>query len=59
MAEKEVEKKEEETKEEKEVVAQADFMYKDYDIKWLKGLGDEHPEFHLVAEYEAEYGEIK
>ena len=33
--------------------------YKSYDIKWLKELGTEHPDFHLVAEYESKYGEIK
>ncbi len=47
MAKKKAEKKE------------APMMYKDYDIRWLKKLGNEHPDYKLVAEYEAEYGEIK
>lgn len=29
-------------------------IYKDYDMKWLKGV-PEHPEFGLVAEYEKKY----
>ena len=33
--------------------------YKGYDIKWLKGLEDEHPDFPFVAEYEKKFGEIK
>lgn len=33
--------------------------YKGYDIKWLKKLGDEHPDFPFVEEYEKKYGEIK
>ena len=34
--------------------------YKGYDIKWLKELGDEHPDSaKLVSEYEKKYGEIK
>ena len=37
----------------------ADGFYKGYDIKWLKGLGNEHPAFPLVAEYEAKFGEVK
>ncbi len=35
-------------------------MYKGYDIRWLKELGDEHPDSkRLVSEYEVKYGEIK
>lgn len=34
-------------------------IYKGYDIRWLKSLGNEHADFNLVAEYEAQYGEIK
>ena len=29
-----------------------DVFYKGYDIKWLRDV-PEHPEFHLVAEYDA------
>lgn len=33
--------------------------YKGYDIKWLKGLGEEHPDSErLVSGYEKKYGEI-
>ena len=35
-------------------------MFKGYDIKWLKELGEEHPDSEkLVSEYEIKYGEIK
>ena len=34
-------------------------IYKDYDIRWLKGIGAEHPAFSLVAEYEDKYGPIE
>ena len=35
-------------------------MYKGYNIKWLKGLGEEHPASKkLVGKYEKKYGEIK
>ena len=43
----------------KKIEKEAPFMYKDYDIRWLKGIGAEHPDFGLVAEYEEKYGEIK
>ena len=34
-------------------------VYKSYNIKWLKELGDEHPDSaKLVSEYEEKYGEI-
>ena len=33
--------------------------FKSYDIRWLKGLKDEHPDFPLVAEFEKKYGVIK
>ena len=34
--------------------------FKGYDIKWLKELGEEHPDsLKLVSEYEKKYGEIK
>lgn len=33
--------------------------FKGYDIKWLKGLGEEHPDFKLVSEYEKKFGVIK
>jgi len=26
--------------------------YKSYDIKWLRGVKDEHPDGHLVDEYD-------
>jgi hypothetical protein len=32
-------------------------FFKGYDIRWLKN-NPEHPDFNLVAEYEAKYGEI-
>ena len=32
--------------------------YKGYDIKWLKSEPT-HPEFNLVAEYEAKFGEVE
>lgn len=28
-------------------------FYKGYDIKWLKKIGEDHPDFYLVAEYES------
>ena len=35
-------------------------MYESYDIKWLKELGEEHPDSkRLVSKYEKKYGEIK
>lgn len=35
-------------------------MFKGYDIKWLKELGEEHPDSKkLVSEYEEKYGELK
>ena len=34
--------------------------YKGYDIRWLKGLGEEHPDSErLVSDYEDKYGKIK
>lgn len=33
-------------------------FYKGYDVRWLKE-NEDHPDFYLVAEYEAKYGEIK
>lgn len=50
MAKEKVEKKEEET------IAG---FYKGYDIRWLKRDAPNHPDFHLVAEYEAKFGEVK
>ena len=37
-------------------LAQAGF-YGGYDIEWLRELGEEHPDFHLVAEYDEKYPE--
>ena len=34
----------------KKAVKEAPGFYKGYDIKWLKGIGKEHPDFNLVAE---------
>ena len=35
-------------------------MYEGYDIKWLKELGEEHPDSErLVGKYEKKYGVIK
>lgn len=35
-------------------------MFKGYDIRWLKGLGEEHPDSgRLVSEYEKKFGVIK
>ena len=34
-------------------------FYKDYDIRWLKGVKDEHPKGYLVNEYEKKHGEVK
>lgn len=31
-------------------------IYKDYDIEWLRKEGEEHPDYHLVAEYDEKYG---
>lgn len=28
-------------------------FYKGYDIRWLKEIGEQHPDFYLVAELEA------
>ena len=33
-------------------------MYEGYDIRWLKSEPS-HPDYHLVAEYEKKFGEIK
>ena len=33
-------------------------MYKGYDIRWLKETED-HPDYYLVAEYEAEFGKVE
>lgn len=35
-----------------------DRFYKGYDVKWLKEIGEEHPDFGLVAEFEKANGEI-
>ncbi len=32
--------------------ANAPGFYKGYDIEWLRKLGEEHPDFHLVAEFD-------
>ena len=32
---------------------QVDGFYKDYDIEWLRGIGEEHPDYYLVAEFDA------
>jgi len=32
--------------------------YKGFNIGWLKEIGESHPEYHLVKEYEDIYGEI-
>lgn len=34
-------------------------FYKNYDIRWLKKMGEEHPAFPLVAEYEEKFGVIE
>lgn len=41
----------------KKAVGEKPAFYKGYDIKWLK-REEEHPDFYLVKEYEAIYGEI-
>ncbi|OGY27939.1 MAG: hypothetical protein A2Z42_04265 [Candidatus Woykebacteria bacterium RBG_19FT_COMBO_43_10] len=33
--------------------------YKGYNIGWLRGLGSEHPDFDLVAEYDNKVSKIK
>lgn len=35
-----------------------DGFYKGYDIRWLK-QNEDHPDYQLVAEYEAQNGEVK
>ena len=47
-----------EKKEKKEKVEANNGFYKGYDMRWLK-KETKHPEYYLVAEYEAEFGEIK
>ena len=47
-----------ETTEKEYTNAKAGF-YKNYDIRWLKSIGEIHPDFKLVAEYEKKNGEIK
>jgi len=42
------------TKKEKKTLLDAGF-YKGYDVRWLRGLDGEHPDFHLVAEYDKKY----
>ncbi len=32
--------------------------FESYDMRWLKGIRDEHPDGHLVEKYEREFGEI-
>ena len=34
-----------------------DGMYKGYDMKWLRGIGEDHPDFELVAEFDSKYGD--
>lgn len=34
-------------------------IYKGYSINWLRKLGVEHPDYHLVAEYDRKYGKGK
>jgi len=46
-----------EPKEEK-VEQPVDGFWKGYDVRWLKKNPD-HADFKLVAEYEAEFGEIE
>ncbi len=43
----------------KETTKKKDRFYKGYEIGWLKEIGPEHPDFNLVAEYEAKNGVIK
>jgi hypothetical protein len=45
-------------KKKKKEEAPADFVYKSYDIRWLKGIGEEHPDFALVAEFEEKFGPL-
>jgi len=45
------------SEEKKVVVEEKPRIFKGYDIRWLKKEVD-HPDFFLVAEYEALYGEI-
>ena len=33
-------------------------FYKGYDIEWLRGE-PEHPDFHLVAEYDKKYKKVE
>jgi len=35
------------------------FVYKGYDMRWLKSVRDEHPDGGLVDKFEKKYGEIK
>jgi len=44
-------------KSEEKKVEEKPRFYKGYNMKWLKKEED-HPDFFLVAEYEALYGEI-
>lgn len=34
-------------------------FYKGYDIRWLRGVGEDHPDFHLVAEFDSKNREAK
>jgi hypothetical protein len=47
-----------EKKDEEEKIEERPVYYKGYLMSWLKTEPD-HPDFSLVAEYEAKYGEIK
>ena len=39
-------------------LAQAGF-YEGYDIRWLRELGEEHPDYYLVAEYDEKYPKVE
>jgi len=46
-------------KKKKATVKEKPRFYKSYDMKWLKkDAGEAHPDYYLVAEYEALFGEI-
>ena len=40
-------------------VKEAEGFWKGYDMRWLKKIGAEHPDFELVAKYEKKHGVIE
>lgn len=48
-----------ETKKEVKKVDNHPGFYKGYDIEWLRKVGEEHADFHLVAEFDSKKLKVK